>query len=160
MWTYLIGYNSYILGLVTNHISRYMFLYNFRHVKWFQTSDLYSNISSIEESPPTSWDLGFGAKKYKIQSKLDFLLKDLCALPRSPRYPPPLSPILTHWLPVTGANWVPVAGANWEPGAGAQNYKIWLKLLFLSKQSLDSLVRHLCALPGSPRWILTLLINH
>ena len=99
-------------------------------------------ISSIEESPPTTWDLGFGAKKYKIQSKLDFLLKDLCALPRSPRSPP-LSPILTHWLPVTGANWVPVAGANWEPGAGAQNHNF-----LLSKQSLE---RHLCALPGSPR---------
>ena len=27
-------------------------------------------------------------KKYKIQSKLDFLLKYLCALPGSPRYPP------------------------------------------------------------------------
>ena len=34
---------------------------------------------------------------------------------------------------------------HWELGAGAQDYKIWLKL--------DFLLKYLCALPGSPRYL-------
>ena len=113
--------------------------------------------SSMKVVLPTTQEPGVGAKKYKIQfpvcstwitqvppppprANANFLLHPLCALLESPRYPP--SPILTHWDSVTGANWVPVAGANWVPGVGVQKYKF-----LLSKQSLNSLIRHLCALP-------------
>ena len=34
------------------------------------------------------WEPGAGAPKYKILFEFDFLLKDLCALCGSPRYPP------------------------------------------------------------------------
>ena len=126
--------------------------------------------SRYKWSPPTHWDLGFGAKKYKIQIKLWFLLKYLCALLGSPRYPPPLSPILTHWVPVIGANWVPVAGANWVPGVSAQKYKFfypskaWIPWKGPCVLCLDPpgtpppgtqcnfLSKYLCALPRSPRY--------
>ena len=50
-----------------------------------------------------------------------------------------------------GSRYKVVLLPHWVSGAGAQKYIIQLKLFFLSKQSLDSLIRHLCALPGSPR---------
>ena len=64
---------------------------------------------------------------------------------------------LTHWVPGAGA--IPFIQAKlgfpgkapvWDTGCRVP-VQIFVKFFFLSKQSLDFVERHLCALPGSPR---------